>query len=497
MMRVLFLLSLFWLGAIPAAWADEQMVERFDGHNSLTTADFNVPDHWEIRWQSAQALSVGIIRLDNSVVAGASGMNSGSLYIPRGGTYRIRVVGGDPIPWDITVFSLGPIAATTADATNNTGSSSFYVPTPGPEEADSTNAASGPTAAAPPASETNSPPVAPPPPPPVATQLTTEQERAIVTVKGDRAQGAGFLLKTPTGLVVITNLSLISDNPRLDLITEAGSEMKMTSVQGAPDRDLVMIGVVDDAYAKLEAATDLASAVQAGDTVLTSTDGSAVTPPPRTAQVITLTPQRIDLDGFPNHGDNGGPILEAKSGQVIAVVASAPRLQSTTDLDKMPFPNRETMATNSTSYFGLRLDTVTNWETYDWKRLAIETEFLDEFHQRSRCLDSYLNGRNNDNRPIGKLWQSDDKIKTANDNFLQASAGGDSEQRMDSLRSLIFELSDVAGTDLDQIQQPSNFYTYDQQRARDEIAYRQGLKNELDYFSNNVNRFNGVARRNN
>jgi hypothetical protein len=496
MMRALFLLGLFWLGAIPAARADEQLVEQFDGHNSLTTADFNVPDHWELRWHSAQALSLGVIRLDNSVVAGTSGRTNGSLYLPHGGTYRIRVKGGDPIPWDIAVVSLGPVSATSG-ATDDAGSNAFYLPTPGPEDVTSTNAVPDGEVVA--AAGTNSAPetVVPPPPPPVPTQLAAEQERAIVTVRGDRAEGAGFLLKTSTGLVVITSLSLISNNPRLDLITKAGAEIKTTTLQAATDRDLAMIGIEDDAYAKLVAATDISSAVQTGDTVLTSANGSANPSMEHAAQVTMMAPLRIEFAPFDAHGEIGGPVLQAKTGQVIAVVGAAPSVVITTDLDKVPFPTRETAIANSMSYFGLRLDTVTTWETCDWKRLAVETAFLDDFHQRSRCLDSYLNGKNNDNRPIGKLWQSDDKIKTANDNFLQASAGGDTSQRMESLRSLLFELGNVGDVAMDPIQEPANFYTYDQQRARNEIAYRQALKAELDYFSSNVNRFSGVERRNN
>jgi hypothetical protein len=485
-MRALLLPTLFLLGMGLAARGDEQLIEQFDGHNSLTTSDFNVPDHWEIRWHSAQALSVGVIRLDNTVVAGATGLNNGSLYLPRGGTYRIRVKGDDPIPWDVTVVALGPAAYEATPGAD----SPFYVPTPGPDEA--TNAA----AANPPPTlvETNAPPAPPPSPPqpvPPPTQLSEAQLRAIVVVKGDRDQGTGFLLKTATGPVVITSLRLISDNPNLGLATKDGAEIKIVSIQGAPDRDLAMIGIQDNAYSYLEPATNLTAAVQPGDVVLTT--GS--TPSAKASKVLSLDSQRLEIGEFQNHGDIGGPILLAGSGQAIAMVSAQPRVIMTTDLDKISFASRDATVAHSLSYCGLRLDTVPNWETYNWKRFCNETAFLDDFHQRSECLDSYLNSRSNDSRPRAKLYLSDDKIKAATETYAQESAGADSTQRNDSLRGLLFELGNVADTDMDQVQQPANFYSFDQQRAAQETAYRQALKTQLDFYGNNLNLFENVVRK--
>jgi hypothetical protein len=492
-MRALFFLILCWLAATRAVWADEQLIERFDGHNSLTTSDFNVPNHWEIRWHSDQALSIGIIRLDNTVVAGASGMTSGSLYLPRGGTFRLRVKGEDPIPWDIAVVSLGP-APTAPAATANGAETGFYAPTVGPEETASTNGEA--EEAVPPAPEPTASPTPTPTPTPLPTQLSPAQQHALVTVKGDRAQGTGFLLETSSGPVVVTTFHLIANNPNLALLSADGTELKMTTLRGATDRDLVMIGVEDKADAPLEAATDMGNEVQPGDAVLTSASG---TDPSSTGvtQVKALLPASLDLGDFPDHGDVGGPVIEARSGKVIAVVDAIPRVAASTDLDKAPFATRDAASAHSMSYFGLRLDTAAGWETYDPNRLALETAFLDAFHQRSRCLDSYLNGRNKDNRPLAKFYQNDDKIKTAIGNFVQRSAGGDASQVNESLRSLLFELGTVADIDLDQIQQPANFYTFDQQRAQDEIAYRQAIKTEIDFYGNNLNRFAVVARRNN
>ena len=98
-----------WLAASALAWADEQMIEEYDGHNSLTTSDFRCPTGWEIRWTSEQVLSIGVIELDHTVIAGTTGHDIGSLFVPQGGHYRLVVQGADPIPWDIKVYALGPV----------------------------------------------------------------------------------------------------------------------------------------------------------------------------------------------------------------------------------------------------------------------------------------------------------------------------------------------------------------------------------------------------
>jgi hypothetical protein len=50
---------------------------------------------------------------------------------------------------------------------------------------------------------------------------------------------------------------------------------------------------------------------------------------------------------------------------------------------------------------------------------------------------------------------------------------------------------------MDTIQQADNFYSFDQQRARDEIAYRKALKKELDNISTNISRMSSLPRGNN
>jgi hypothetical protein len=476
-MRVLCLLLAAALTLGAEARADEQQVERFDGHNSLTTADFTVPAGWEIRWRSDQVLSLGVIRLDNSVMAGTTGRNIGSLYLPEGGTFRIRVKGEDPIAWDVAVYALdrNPPAGQQA-------ASDYYTPTQGP--------AFHPVATA---SGTNAPPTAPAPPSPPAppalpTKLSAEQVGCLVMIKGDRRQGTGFFIKLGGEKLIATTQLLVAGNPNWKVFSSNGNAVQVTKIEGATDRDVALLSVKDFGYHALDLANP--ASVQSGDAVLTgSGDGTLF---PATA-VTAFGSKRIELDHLKALA--GSPLVLAKSGQVVGIVATAPQVTVADHFTDQNFDQRNDAAADSMATFGLRLDDLAGRETYDLVKLQAQTTFLDTFHHFSRTLDAYLNGTG---EPADlHLWRSDDQLKTANENFLQSAAGGDTGARRDALHALLFELGLAAANNLDQAQLPSNFYSFPGLRAKDETTYRLALKNQLDAYDNNLGALNGVVNRNN
>ena len=486
-----FLLRLAVLFAVvSAARADDgQLVQRFDGHDSLTTSDFTVPDGWEVRWRSDQVLSVGVIRLDNTVVAGATGRGTGSLYVPQGRQYRLRVKGENPIPWDVAVYALPP-----PDAAGTEAPSSYYIPTAGPAftpakpavqpAPPTTNSTAASTNAAAAVTDTNG---ASATAPTLPTQLTADQARAVVEVKGTRAEGAGFLLKTATGPVVVTSLRLISNNPDLEILTKSGSEVKILNLQAAPDRDLVMIGIQDQGYAYLE--LDTSATVQTGDALLTATTTNASVP------VQGVTEHQLEFRHL--RAPPGGPLVLASTGRALAMVDSLPRTPITARINSDSFPDREAGVVRSATTVGLRLDTVPQWIACPWNQFNTETKFLDDFHQHSRCLDSYLNGDSDHNGSNTKIFLTDEKIKSANDTFVQEAAESDRAGRNDAMRTLLFELGLVADTDVDQISRPENFALFDRQRAKDELTYRQALKAQIEGYTSDVTRFDAVVHRDN
>ena len=340
---------------------------------------------------------------------------------------------------------------------------------------------------------------APPEPEHIAptVKLTEDQASAVVLIRGDNTEGTGFLVKMPDGPVVMTNIHVISNNPNLKITTNSGALISIVSYKGATDRDLAMISIKDGDYKYLDLATDVSATVQPGDEVVTpgNSEGGGVMLNTG-GKVLGIGPDRIEFDNPIYHGNSGGPVFHVKSGKVIGIVTEVVKVDTSDAVDKASFANRASAIGRSMRYFGLRLDNVPGWEAYDWRRFLNETAFLDQFDLRSRCLDCYINAPD-DNTPEDTLWQKDDKIVQANSGYFDQANGADTEQKLDAARVMWSSISDIAGTDMDAIQDPNNFYSFDRQRAKDETAYRKALKAELDQINTNVTRLGSLPRTNN
>jgi hypothetical protein len=261
---------------------------------------------------------------------------------------------------------------------------------------------------------------------------------------------------------------------------------------------MAMIAIKDDpSFSYLTLAPDVSAIVQPGDEVVTPGNSEGGEVMLNTGgKVLGIGPDRIEFDNPIYHGNSGGPVFHVKSGKVIAIVTEAMKVDTSDAVDKASFANRNSAIGHSMRYFGFRIDNVPSWEPYDWGRFQNETAFLDQFDLRSRCLDSYLNAPN-DNKPEDTLWQKDDKIVKANSGYFDQANGADIAQQVDAARLMWGEISGLADTDMEAIQNPDNFYSFDRQRAKEEIAYRKALKVELDQINNNVSRLGSLPRTNN
>lgn len=369
----------------------------------------------------------------------------------------------------------------------------------------------GPAPAAVPGAPVASNPVgtpAPIPPQEHATptvKLTEDQARAVVLIKGDNAEGTGFLVKTPDGPVVITNLHVIADNPNLKITTNTGALINVISMKGASDRDIAVLAIKDDNYSYLEMAPDISAIVQPGDEVITPGNSEGGEVMLNTAgKILGIGPERIEFDNPIYHGNSGGPVFHTKSGKVLGVVTEAMKVENSDDLDRASFASRHSAISGAMRYFGLRLDTITGWVPIDSQSFQVETTFLDQFHEQSLRLDAYLN--TSDKRDAGdsngavddsKIYLNDEKIMRANDRFEDQAAGSDTEQRIELLHEFLLELQGIADTNVAQIENTDNFYSFDRGRARDELAYRKALRAELDTIGNNIDRLGHLPRTNN
>jgi cytochrome c556 len=259
---------------------------------------------------------------------------------------------------------------------------------------------------------------------------------------------------------------------------------------------LLRIKDADYNYKYLDVSSDISRTVQPGDEVITPgySEGGGVMLN-NSGKVLGIGPVRIEFDNPISNGNSGGPVFQPKSGKVLGVVTEAMEVDTSDDLDKASFVSRNSAMGDSMRHFGLRMDTVSTWLPLDFNRFQAESAFLDRFDKRTRALDCYLNAPN-DGRPEDKIWQKDDTIMKANANFSDQASGADASQLMDATRILYSELVDVANLDVDAIQSPGNYYSFDQQRAKEELAYRQALKTELDTIGNTVSRMSSLPRSN-
>ncbi len=468
-------------------FAQEKVVQTFQGSGALTTASFQVQDKWEVRWDAKAPLAVTVLSSDGTVVAGVSAWK-GSLYLPKGGNYYLQVDrpgGGQAPAWSITVVEVG-----LGIAANEHAAPTDYIPLQSPPAPSANTTAST-------AAPSSSTPPSMPPANPVPANSIDDLAHAVVVIKGDVAEGTGFLVHTPEGPAVVTNLHVISANPNIRILTTTGEQIKTLSLKGASDRDLAMFMIQDNHYTYLDLATDIRDTVQTGDEVITpgNSEGGEVVLDTK-GTVLGIGPERVEFSNPIYHGNSGGPVFHTKSGKVLAVVTQAMKVDTSNDIDKASHDNKNSAISGGMRYFGLRIDTVPKWEPYDWSRFLNETTFLKNFHDQSRCLDSFMNGASYEKahlvstdefgHPDSHYYLKNEKIQTASDTYHKLTTDTDKSQQLDAVRELIMDLEGLADADMPAIQNPANFYSFDAQRADFEIKYRKALRAEIDNIGGKV-----------
>ena len=525
--------------ALPlAAWADDSatdnVVQEFSGGGTSTTGFFTVQDRWEVRWNAKQVVSVAVMSKDGAIVAGAAGVLRGSLFVPLGGQYYLKVTDGivpppapapPPAPPPVPPTDASTNAAMTnapAASTNAAPVTATNAPPPVPIDltpppavtwhlqivqmppsvsADQALTVYAPYFTMPDTAVT--PSITPPTPPPPA--LTDDQAHTVVTIKGDNAQGAGFLMRSPDGTFVVTHLHLLAANPNVKLFASSGDAITVLGLKGSTDRDLAMFSIQDNNYTYLPAPADPATDLQAGDQLIIPDVGAAsdglVGKPGR---LVGMSPERIDFDNPMGLGSAGAPVIHVKSGAALGIATTQKQVDVSERLAQAWAANPAPGSAAIIPYFGVRLAGAPNWEPYDVQRFLDETLFLRHFHENTRFLDSYLNGRrgrgqfgnfsSDSGPPDNRYYLKNIALHKDQDTYRQQANGADENQRLDATRELLFDLESFAGTDLATLQGMKALYGYDQTWAREEIAYRLALKKELDDLSTNIVRLDALAR---
>ena len=354
-------------------------LQKFESTLALTTPDFTVPDKWEVRWVSFRNLNVSVLAPDGTLVAGAAS-SRGALYVGKGGSYHLQIDcstppgmpsrpastgstgfentinggqnGGSPNqppsdntspngspdqsgrdaymrslmnrPWQVEVVAMGSGTAQESSLMPN-----FNIPS-----CVSTTASSS----------TPTPPTSPgvSASPSTAGKLTEDQARAVVLIKGDNAEGTGFMIKTPDGPAVVTNIHVIANNPNLKITTNTGALVTVLSHEGRVRPRPRHAG---HSGCRLQLSRDGARtsarscspATRSSRPATARAAKSCSTPP---ARCSAIGPERIEIDNPIYHGNSGGPVFHTKSGKVLGVVTEAMKVDMSNDLDKASFASR-------------------------------------------------------------------------------------------------------------------------------------------------------------
>lgn len=494
--RWILLLFLFAF-AIFTARADENVVQEFSGSGSTTTALFKVSGKWQVRWNARQVVSVAVMAQDGTIVAGAAGVLRGSLFVPVGGQYYLKVSDGtvapaattpppadtnaapespapppaDSVSWHLTVVELGPTVPAGQELTVYTPY--FIVP-------DSVVA----------------PAVAAPPP-----TLSDKQLHCLVTIKGDNATGGGFLMQMPAGTFVVTTLHLLAANPNLKIVTNAGAPVTITGFRGAPDRDLAII-TVSDPKEGIPLFSDPAG-IKSGDQVIVPAfNRRDVTLLGRVGSVVGVEPVQLNLDVRLGSNAEGAPVILVKGGAVAAMICNMKRSDLSESIAQAWSGNPAPGASGALHYSALRLTDIKTWENYDTARFQAESAVLKQFHTDTRCIDSYLNSRRfrsveeaeSNPHPIGSDYLNNGKLKDAIDTYKHFSIGADQNQRLSAAKELLFDLIGIADTDVSTLKGFTTPYTFNRRWAQEELAYRKALRKQLDDLGDNIASFDKIAR---
>ena len=468
-------------------------MQEFSGVGTATTGLFKVQNRWEVRWNARQVVSVAVMSSDGIIIAGAAGVLRGSLFVPQGGQFYFKISDGTtPAPAATDTNKSAPSAADSGVSwhlqvvqleKNVTSDQALTVYTPYFIVPDSAITPVAPL---------------PKPPPPV---LTADQTHAVVRIQGDNAEGTGFLMRSPEGTFVATHLHLLAANPNIKIFTTSGVPITILSLKGATDRDLALFTIQDNHFSYLPLPANSATSFQVGDELIIPEIGQETEVLPGVpGKVISASPLRLDFDNVIHPGHTGAPVIHVKSGAVLAMVTDEKPDDLSDTIAKAWAGNPAPGSAGIIPFFGLRLTDVPGWETYDLNRFLAETLFLKQFHEDTRCLDSYLNGKRHsspdeDTPPVrdNQYFLNNDKIRQANETYHQFASDGDQNQRLDATRELLFDLQGIADTGVSTLQSMS-LYAYDQTWAKEELAYRKALRAELDDLGNNIHRLDNIAR---
>jgi hypothetical protein len=454
----------FWLvgwAGVAAAMAQQQYQAGtstqplvFNGTGPGQTTVFHATAHWQVHWDAVPA-KVSVTLSTGGVLASSSG-SGGTITIGDPGSFKVIIVpdaAAASMPWRLAISQVPALAdgvpVTPAGVTVQPGANPL-------DNAVDTGA-----------------------PSPEA------QAAAIVTISGTRASGFGVLVRTAKGTFVLAGSAIVGANPDLQITTTSNQAVKFGALQGAPDRDLLLISVEDQGYSYLAIPADDTVTAKPGDRITTCGVYNVA------GMVQGYAPTTLEISNTGSRGRDGAPILHLRSGTILGLLIEPVPAGPPDVLNRLAIADIDSPVYQKVMhYLGARADNVPAWQPYAWARYESETTFLHNFHLHTLCLANAMAGGPGTAYDMDKPFSDEDVTKAVTD-FRAASDSSDEFQKTNAARDFYLELENEADRDTIPIKEWPGYYPHDQQVAQDEIALRAAVKNKLDQMGNDMD---AVAR---
>jgi hypothetical protein len=312
----------------------------------------------------------------------------------------------------------------------------------------------------------------PPPggtPPPTANQIVRDYRDSLVFVSGSEGSGSGFIARMNGGNFLVTNVHVTAELQDAEFRT-----LDNTVVQtGAPSMGLgedIFCMAMPPGGKPFEIMHDVNTTASVGDpvVVLGNAGGQDVVND-ITGKIVGIGPNLIEIDAPIVPGNSGSPIIDLKTGTVVAVATYL-------IVNRFDFATFQILKRPVVRRFGYRLDSIKAWQPVTWQAFYAEEARMKNIEAvTSNLLNLYLGFALGKDAPI-TIPRLDPVLKSHVDEWRAAKAEHPSpEDAAEDDAEFLFFLKKVAESDIAASQ---GQFTYDyfvrelarQKEQRDQLS---------------------------
>lgn len=208
---------------------------------------------------------------------------------------------------------------------------------------------------------------------------------ALATITGDKTTGTGFIVTTEGKVYLYTAAHILSGNSRFSISNNAGLKFaKFGAFEMADGTDFVRLELQDASDAPtLQLAADTTKVTSATDIVGLGISSGTVSG--ERGKALAQKSDMIDVDPSLTQGKSGGPLLEAASGKVLAIIVRQPA--EVVDLASPGAPGVVTATTTAPGEIpcnACRLNRKLEWKAVPIANFLAETKRISDFDRLTR-----------------------------------------------------------------------------------------------------------------